>query len=85
MEHQWLMDGPASEITARQRDAMLALLEAATPPDRTATVMQWRLSAKVAQANLLSRASFDPDPARATWAKRRAASFTGACNAVLLG
>jgi hypothetical protein len=37
--HQWLVDGPASEGTARQRDAMLALVEAVTSPDAAPAVM----------------------------------------------
>lgn len=85
MEHQWLLDGPASEDTARTRAEMLSLLQAVTPPDQAATVMQWRISAKVAQASLLSQASFDLDPARAAWAKRRAEGLTAACIAALLG
>lgn len=39
VEHQWLVDGPASESTARQRDAMLALVEAVLPPDQAPRAM----------------------------------------------
>lgn len=61
VEHQWLVDGPASESTARQRDAMLALVEAVLPPDQAPRAMQWRIEAKAAQAALLTRASFAQD------------------------
>lgn len=65
MEHQWLVDGPASEMTARQRDAMLALVEAVLSPEEANRAIQWRIEAKAAQAALLSRAAFAGDPAAA--------------------
>jgi hypothetical protein len=61
IEHQWLVDGPASEETARQREAMLSLVEAVQHQEDSARAMQWRLTAKVAQANLLSRAYLERD------------------------
>ncbi len=65
MEHQWLTDGPASEATARSREAMLSLVEAVLPPEATPLALNWRIEAKVAQAALLSRATFARDPVAA--------------------
>lgn len=61
MEHQWLVDGPASEATARSREAMLALVDAVAPDGQGAQVMGWRIEAKVAHAALLTRATFGRD------------------------
>jgi hypothetical protein len=79
MEHQWLVDGPASETTSRQRDAMLALVEAVLPPDQATRAMEWRIEAKVAQAALLNRASFAKDPV----AEARADTLVQQCLALV--
>lgn len=83
VEFQWLTDGPASDATARQRDAMAALAEAAAPPGAATRLMHWRLQAKVAQAALLQQAAFGRDP-RGT-AAARAERLLGECRALLLG
>lgn len=36
MEHQWLLSDPASDLTERQRGAMISLLETVSPPDQGA-------------------------------------------------
>ena len=79
MEHQWLVDGPASEATSRQRDAMLALVEAVLPPEAAPRAMHWRIEAKVAQAALLNRARFAKDPV----AEARAADLVRQCLALV--
>ncbi len=61
MEHQWAVDGPASETTRQARDLMADLAEAATPPGSEAQAMAWRVSAKAAQAALLARATYGAD------------------------
>jgi hypothetical protein len=61
MEHQWLVDGPASEQTALHRAAMLSLVEAVQGDGDAKQAMHWRITAKVAQAGLLSRAHFAQD------------------------
>lgn len=61
MEHQWLVDGPASEQTARHRAAMLSLVDAVQSNGNAVQAMHWRVSAKVAHAGLLSRAHFAQD------------------------
>ncbi|WP_431299350.1 hypothetical protein [Tabrizicola sp. BL-A-41-H6] len=79
MEHQWLVDGPASEATARSREAMLALVDAVAPQGQGAQVMGWRIEAKVAQAGLLTRATFGRD----RLAKQRADYLIGQCLALI--
>lgn len=56
VEHQWLVDGLASEATALTRDAFVQMIEAVSPPDLARKALHWRIEAKVAQAALLSRA-----------------------------
>lgn len=79
MEHQWLVDGPASEATARSREAMLALVDAVAPQGQAARVMGWRIEAKAAQAGLLTRATFGLDRV----AKQRADDLIGQCLALI--
>ncbi len=81
-EFQWLMDGPSSEQTARERDAMAALAEATAPGAASVQLMDWRLQAKVAQAALLHQAAFGRDPQGR--AARRAERLVADCRALLL-
>jgi hypothetical protein len=75
VEHQWMVDGPASEQTARSRDAMLALVDAVVQPEAALRTMQWRIDAKVAQAGLLARAHFAGDQT----AEKRSAHLLQEC------
>ena len=75
VEHQWLVDGPASERSAGTRDGLLALVEAVEGPGMAATVLGWRIEAKVGQAQLLSRAYFAQDAVAA----ERASDLLQAC------
>ncbi len=79
MEHQWLTDGPASERTARSRDAMLSLVDAVLPPEVAPAALHLRIEAKIAQAALLSRAAF----ARDAVAARRADRLIADCLALM--
>lgn len=82
MEHQFLVDGPASETTRRHRDALADILLAVTPAGAEARVMGWRVEAKAAQAALLSQARFGADPGgRAAF---RAERLIAACTGFLL-
>lgn len=75
VEHQWLVDGPASDVSADRRDAMLELVAAVMPQDMAKTAMGWRIEAKVAQRALLDRAFFALDSA----AEKRSAQLLQAC------
>ena len=81
VEHQWRTDGPASEATARQRDAMADLLAAVTPPDAAIPAMALRLEAKAAHAALLAQAHHRGDRA----AQAQALRLIEPCRAMLLG
>ncbi|WP_157059026.1 hypothetical protein [Loktanella sp. 5RATIMAR09] len=84
MEHQWMFDGPASEHTEELRDAVLELVEAVMPTARGDEVLQWRISAKVAQAALLRRATFNTDTRDAAWAHSHADRLARDCTGLLL-
>ena len=79
VEHQWLVDGPASDASAGMRDSLLELVEAVEGPGMAATVMGWRIEAKVAQKALLQRAYLAKDAV----AERRAAELLQACAALI--
>jgi hypothetical protein len=79
VEHQWLVDGPASEVSADTRDSLLALVEAVEAPGMAATVMGWRIEAKAGQRALLQRAAF----ARDAEAGKRASELLQACAALV--
>lgn len=84
MEHQWMFDGAASEQTKTQRAAVIDLISATMNPDQGRQVLHWRLVAKHAQSVLLTRATFNNDPADAAWAQARAVSLTQDCTGLLL-
>ncbi|MDP3197113.1 hypothetical protein [Tabrizicola sp.] len=75
VEHQWLVDGPASEGSAGVRDSLWTLAEAVAGPAEAAAAMGWRIDAKVAQRGLLDRAYFARDAA----AEKRSAQLLQAC------
>lgn len=78
MEHQFIVDGPASERTRTERDQMVELLE--TVAGQGPQVMQWRISAKVAQADIFARLRVDPDNDRL---RRRALALVQDCRALI--
>jgi hypothetical protein len=80
-EHQWRTDGPASEATARQRDAMADLLAAVTPPEDAIQAMALRIDAKAALAALLAHAHRTQDRS----AQSQALRLIGPCTGMLLG
>lgn len=84
MEHQWIVDPPASDRTRSQRARMIELLDAATPPGAARRVLNWRVEAKMAQAQLLTRARYGAHPDQAARAQRRADRQLAACLSLLL-
>jgi hypothetical protein len=79
VEHQWMVDGPASEVSGQSRDALLSLVDAVLEPGMSATAMGWRVEAKMAQKALLQRAHFGRD----TVAEKRAAELLQSCAALI--
>ena len=84
MEYQWMFDGKASEQTKLQRAAVIDLVEAIMPPERGREVLHWRISAKLAQSALLTRATFNEDANDAAWAGQQAKRFERECTGLLL-
>lgn len=75
VEHQWLVDGPASEGSAVMRDSLWSLVEALAGAQETKAAMGWRVEAKAGQKALLARAHFTGDRA----AEMRSAQLLQAC------
>lgn len=82
MEHQWIVDGPASDLTKQKRQSVLDVLDALTPPGGERQVMGWRVEAKAAHATLLA-ATRHGDPAATARAARRALALQRECDAFL--
>jgi hypothetical protein len=85
MEHQWMFDGPASEVTAAQFQAVVEILDAINSPDQRPAAMGWRIEAKVAHRALLANTVFAKDPRRAMKADAQAHRLIAPCTAMLLG
>lgn len=83
MEHAWLMQTDAAREFQDLRAEFLSLLEAVDPA-RNPALLQWRLEAKVAQASLLSAATFGADPAGAKRARETADALIASCRGLLL-
>lgn len=83
MAHQWQVDGPASEATKAERDAMVELAEAAAPLGSAQVMMSWRVQAKVAQAALLRQTTYGRDPQGL--ALRRSDQLLADCRGLMLG
>ena len=84
MEHQWIVDPPASDLTRSQRGRMIELLEAAMLPEDGRRVLIRRIEAKMAQAQLLTRARYDAHPGQAARAQALADRQLSACLSLLL-
>ena len=82
MEHQWIVDGPASDMTKAKRQSVLEVVEALTPPGDEATVMGWRIEAKAAHAALLA-ATRHGEAGAMLRAQRRALALQSECEAFL--
>lgn len=84
VEYQWMFDGRESERTEQQRDSVLQLMQAVMPPNSGRKVLSWRISAKMAQSALLTRATFNDDPKDAARALRASNRMIRGCTAFLL-
>lgn len=84
MEHQWLVDGPASEKTAQEVHALSALIQAIMVEGENNRALAWRIEAKVAQRALLMQVDFGTDKKRGDLARNRSDTLIGPCRAMLL-
>lgn len=80
MEHEWLLADQNSDQTESHRAAMISLLDATMGPDDGRQVLAWRIEAKAAHSQLLTRATFRED----TWAKDRAVQMVQACTSIMM-
>ena len=85
VEHLWLLKDPAAAEAEHTRDMLADLMESvAQNPDDEVQAMALRLNAKVAHAQLLTRATFSANSESAAWANRRAQALIGGCVALVL-
>jgi hypothetical protein len=85
MEDQWMFDGPGSEQTQAELQAMVSLIEASMPPEDGRKVLDWRIKAKVAYRSLLFQARFGTDPKATRLAATRAETLAAECRSMILG
>lgn len=83
MEHQWMYDLGAVDVTTAQRSEMIDLVFAVMPEDSGRAVLLMQVEAKHAQAGLLHRAAINRDPVDARWAQARAEALLIECTSVL--
>lgn len=89
IEHGWLMSRDTA--LAETRRAEFDLLAEAVLPDALdwgmprEMSMHWRITAKAAQASLLSEAVFALDPSRAERARLLATQRLGECDGLVIG
>lgn len=85
VRHLWTLSDPLADPSADQveavLDATLAILEALTTPDRAVAARAWRIEARAAHGQLLSRAHYRGD----AWAETRARRILAQCAAYVLG
>ncbi len=84
MEHAWLVNDPDAEEQAARRASFVSLLEAVAPSGSGPVVLNHRISAKVAQAALLARATFDDDPEIRRQSRAQASHLLKSCEGFLL-
>jgi len=84
LEHAWLVGDPASQDIEATRATFISLLEATMPPDSGRYVLTHRLDHKIAQASLLTIATFSRDTDRARAALLSAKTYRRACERLLL-
>ncbi|MEL6913119.1 MAG: hypothetical protein AAFP13_01330 [Pseudomonadota bacterium] len=83
IEHSWLVGEDPGEEQAH-RLTFLSLYEATVPAGAARDALHHRVASKMAQASLLTVATFHDDPARAAAARRAATAQIGACSRMLL-
>jgi hypothetical protein len=87
-EHLWMVDGPASDLSARHRDQFRDLLDAIAPdltPADAAQLITWRVTARAAQRTLLDISAFVADDAQRRRAAELAADYLATCDRLIAG
>lgn len=83
VEHEWNAAGAVSRTTAARRDAVVQIVAAILPQDRSRDALYWRNAAKEAQSNLIARANSASDAADAAWAQSQARRLEQECTSLL--
>ncbi|MEM1237160.1 MAG: hypothetical protein AAGI10_09335 [Pseudomonadota bacterium] len=83
MEHAWLMGNDAAKYK-EHRLTFLSLLDATLPPERGAEALNHRVAVKMAQATLLTAASFSDNTDKAERAKILSEQYLAQCERLLL-
>ena len=83
MEHAWLLGEDAQELTS-SRGTFVSMLEATLPADRSAEALNYRVAVKMAQATLLTTASFSDDAEKANRARQLSEQYLASCRRLLL-
>lgn len=83
VEHEWNAAGTISPTTRARRDAVVEIVAAILPQDRSRDALHWRNAAKEAQWNLLARADAATNAADAAWAISQARRLEQECTALL--
>lgn len=84
LEHAWLMGTQDFTETSHRRTQFVSLVEAATPHDLRRRALEVRIDAKMAHAQVLTRATFSTQPSQQVWAAQRAAASLRHCEDLLL-
>ena len=84
LEHAWLMGNPETESIAHRRAQFEDLLYAVATDGEHRNLLNRRINAKQAHAQILQQAIFSADSAQAEWARRRVNMEIGYCASFLL-
>jgi hypothetical protein len=84
MEHAWLLNDARHVEFEHRRQQFIELLDAVVRPGERRDMLDTRIDAKMAHANLLYQVSFSGDQATAARALRRAQSELNYCTGYLL-
>ncbi|WP_321364125.1 hypothetical protein [uncultured Celeribacter sp.] len=84
LEFSWMFAEMDSDRIARERLAMISLLDAVSPLDEGPNVLHLRLVAKFAHSELLTRMRFNTRPEEAAIARQRAEVEIAQCRALIL-
>ena len=84
LEHAWLMGHPEADSIAHRRAQFEDLLYAVATDGEQRDLLNRRINAKQAHAQILQQATFSTDSAQAEWARRRVNMEIGYCASFLL-
>ena len=84
LEHAWLMGNPDADLFAVRRARFEDLLNASADEGDATHLLNVRIAAKVAHAQMLTVADFSGDSDELDWARRRLDSEIGYCTSFLL-